>query len=477
MNKKFMVVALLAALSTVGFAYDLPHTNAEAIDGSGKIGATKGNENFNSLAGAINGLQQELNNAAIGRGELSNQIANNKTEIDSVKGDVADIKGQVGTLNGSITDINGKLEGKLDRDEFVQAQENIYDSIAESMNYSDGKDKLQNEKIDANTNAIEGLKQEIDNAAIGRGELSNQIADNKTEIDNIKGNVEGVKDQVNDLQEGLGKLESDLDTKVENTKEELQNAINGNTQQIVDLNNSKLDKDQYENDKLAQEKRDEEQDGKIHNVSNRLESFKDQVNSDNAAQNDLIANNTQDIDDLKTENKNQQAAIDKNTADIETNKNNIEANKDAIAANKAEIETNKENIAKNEAAIKQETQDRIDADNEIKEQVGKFQDQMNKYDGRLSGLEKKVDHLDDKMNKGLSLMAAMNAVDFQNVQTGEMAIGAGVGHYGNAQSVALGVAYSPVEDLTVNAKYSVTAGDVDSFALGAGATYKFKVGR
>ena len=50
-------------------------------------------------------------------------------------------------------------------------------------------------------------------------------------------------------------------------------------------------------------------------------------------------------------------------------------------------------------------------------------------------------------------MAAMNAVDFQNVQTGEMAIGAGIGHYGNAQSVALGVAYAPVQDLTVNAKY------------------------
>ena len=97
--------------------------------------------------------------------------------------------------------------------------------------------------------------------------------------------------------------------------------------------------------------------------------------------------------------------------------------------------------------------------------------------GRLSGLEKKVDNLDNKMNKGLSLMAAMNAVDFQSVQAGEMAIGAGVGHYGNAQSVALGVAYSPVEDLTVNAKYSVTAGDADSFAVGAGASYKFKVGR
>ncbi|MDO4588326.1 MAG: YadA C-terminal domain-containing protein, partial [Fusobacterium sp.] len=99
------------------------------------------------------------------------------------------------------------------------------------------------------------------------------------------------------------------------------------------------------------------------------------------------------------------------------------------------------------------------------------------YDGRLSGLEKKVDNLDDKMNKGMSLMAAMNAVDFQNVQSGEMAIGAGIGHYGNAQSVAVGVAYAPTEDVSLNAKYSITAGDVDSFAVGAGASYKFKVGR
>ena len=134
-------------------------------------------------------------------------------------------------------------------------------------------------------------------------------------------------------------------------------------------------------------------------------------------------------------------------------------NKEAIAANKTQID-------KNTAAIENH-EDRLTG----------LENNFAQYDGRLSGLEKKVDHLDDKMNKGLSLMAAMNAVDFQNVQTGEMALGAGIGHYGNAQSVALGVAYSPVEDLTVNAKYSVTAGDVDSFALGAGATYKFKIGR
>ncbi|WP_302163128.1 YadA C-terminal domain-containing protein [uncultured Fusobacterium sp.] len=137
-----------------------------------------------------------------------------------------------------------------------------------------------------------------------------------------------------------------------------------------------------------------------------------------------------------------------------------------IGGVKAEVYENKENIAANKTQIDKNTQD-----------ITALQDKFAEHEGRISGLEKKVDNLDNKMNKGFSLMAAMNAVDFQNVQAGEMALGAGIGHYGNAQSVALGVAYSPVEDLTVNAKYSVTAGDVDSFALGAGATYKFKVGR
>mgnify|MGYP000435468273 CR=1 FL=1 len=172
-----------------------------------------------------------------------------------------------------------------------------------------------------------------------------------------------------------------------------------------------------------------------------------------------------DFDYAKAESELKDKEHDKAIEDLTNNK----ADKNYVDA---------ENKKQDEVIANKADKNYVDAENKKQDEaIEKFQDQMNKYDGRLSGLEKKVDHLDDKMNKGLSLMAAMNAVDFQNVQTGEMAIGAGVGHYGNAQSVALGVAYSPVEDLTVNAKYSVTAGDADSFALGAGATYKFKVGR
>ena len=156
-------------------------------------------------------------------------------------------------------------------------------------------------------------------------------------------------------------------------------------------------------------------------------------------------------------------------AQINQNKENqekVDAEQDKVIANKAD---------KNYVDAENKKQDEVIKDHG--DRLGALESNYAQYDGRLSGLEKKVDHLDDKMNKGLSLMAAMNAVDFQNVQTGEMALGAGIGHYGNAQSVALGVAYAPVEDLTVNAKYSITAGDPDSFAVGAGATYKFKVGR
>ena len=192
-------------------------------------------------------------------------------------------------------------------------------------------------------------------------------------------------------------------------------------------------------------------DNVVTDINNRLEGYEDVKENANSA---II---------LGQENK----------AEIEANKDAIAQNKNDIAANKAEIERVDKENKDQQAAIDKNTSDITTNRNDIEA----LQQNFDKYDGRLSGLEKKVDHLDDKMNKGLSLMAAMNAVDFQNIQTGEMALGAGIGHYGNAQSVALGVAYAPVEDLTVNAKYSITAGDPDSFAVGAGATYKFKVGR
>ena len=71
-------------------------------------------------------------------------------------------------------------------------------------------------------------------------------------------------------------------------------------------------------------------------------------------------------------------------------------------------------------------------------------------------------------------MTAMNNVDFQDVNAGEVAIGAGVGHFVGDKAVAVGVAYGVNDDLKVHAKLSGVAGDPHYNAIGGGVTYKFR---
>ena len=392
MNKKFMVIALMAALSTVGYA----EWHEDPTNG-GYIGATKGTENFKYLKGETD----RLNQANIDMGNLVTKIQLDKAD-----------KTQVENLTGRVE----KVEGLSDR----------VDEIKKDFDYTKADLELKDKEHDK---AIE--------------DLTNNKAD-KTQVENLTGRVDEIKKDFD-----YAKAESELKDK-EHDKA------------IEDLTNNKADKTQVENltgrvdeikkdfdyAKAESELKDKEHDKAIADLDK------------NKADKDYVDGKVTELGDHVRE------EMDTVRGEIGGVKAEVYENKEAIAANKAEIER-----------VDKENKDQQVAIDRHEDQLNDLQGQMNQYDGRLSGLEKKVDHLDDKMNKGLSLMAAMNAVDFQNVQTGEMALGAGIGHYGNAQSVALGVAYSPVQDLTVNAKYSVTAGDVDSFALGAGATYKFKVGR
>ena len=376
MNKKFLVVALMAALSTVGYAVTADDLNDKLFaEGTGVIGNLENKDT--ELQNQVNGLNDKL--FAEGTGVLGN-LENKDTELQNQVNDLND------KLFAEGTGVLGNLENK---DTELQNQVNdLNDKL-----FAEGTGVLGNlEVADQNLqDQIDGMKTDISNAGLAADAANEGMLQNKEDIKDINDKIK------------------DYDT----VKEEANSALilgQENDKKINDLYANKVDNQKFEEHKKQQANKDKDQDDKI------------------------------------------------------------QANKDAIAQNKNDIAANKD-------AIEKETADRLAADEKLQGQIDKFNDKFAGYDGRLSGLEKKVDHLDDKMNKGLSLMAAMNAVDFQNVQTGEMALGAGIGHYGNAQSVALGVAYAPVEDLTVNAKYSITAGDPDSFAVGAGATYKFKVGR
>ena len=391
MNKKFMVVALMAALSTVATATIEDKVNANKVA-------------IEKINGTVNELQDKVQ-------EFDKNFA--------TKGEVNDAYAKAEAVEKENVRVNKEqdavIAGKADAD-------NVYTKVE-----ADNKFATKGEVNDAYAKA-EAVEKE-------------NVRVNKEQDAAIAGKVDKNEfyDKYNELHMGQTFTDETLKT---------------HREQIEALDKNKVDKNTYEEDKKAQAETDKKQDATIAGKVDKSE-FYDKYN-------ELHMGQTFTDETLKTH-REQIEALDKNKVD----KNTYEEDK------KAQAETDK----KQDQALKDETTAREEADKVLGGRIDTLQQDFAKYDGRLSGLEKKVDNLDNKMNKGLSLMAAMNAVDFQNVQTGEMALGAGIGHYGNAQSVALGVAYSPVEDLTVNAKYSVTAGDVDSFALGAGATYKFKVGR
>ncbi|MFR1675295.1 MAG: YadA-like family protein [Fusobacterium sp.] len=385
MNKKFLVGALLVALSTAGYAFDYTHQDVQSGT-SGFVGAEKGQTSFNEI-------KDELN------------------RLDSTK---------------------------LDKDTFYDA----YNEFHLGQTFTDETLKTHREQI-------EDLQKENEEQAGKLNEHAGRLDGLEGQMSETLGAIQDI-DRTNNLQnEKLDSIEKDLDKKVDQKEfDKYAGKVDGMAVEFDNINNT------IDQNKAEQAEIDKKQDAAIDSKIDK-DTFYD-------AYNELHMGQTFTDETLKTH-REQIEDLDKNKVD----KNTYEEDK------KAQAETDK----KQDQALKDETAAREEADKNLQGQINDFNNKFAGYDGRLSGLEKKVDHLDDKMNKGLSLMAAMNAVDFQNVQTGEMALGAGVGHYGNAQSVALGVAYSPVEDLTVNAKYSVTAGDADSFAVGAGATYKFKVGR
>ncbi|MCJ8342171.1 MAG: YadA-like family protein [Cetobacterium sp.] len=90
----------------------------------------------------------------------------------------------------------------------------------------------------------------------------------------------------------------------------------------------------------------------------------------------------------------------------------------------------------------------------------------------INRLNNKINTLDSKVNKGMSLISAMNSIDFNNAKEGDILLGAGIGHYLNSEAVTIGVAYIPNKDLSVNAEYSVSTDNIETSTVGIGMTYR-----
>lgn len=147
-----------------------------------------------------------------------------------------------------------------------------------------------------------------------------------------------------------------------------------------------------------------------------------------------------------------------------TEKEIIDINNGKAPSLNEKIENNKEKLEEHDKYI----QNSVINTEEIRQSVSSNKQAIN-------GLSNRVDKLESKLNRGMSLMSAMSSVDFTDVNSGELGIGAGVGHYENSQSVAVGVAYAPTDNLKFSAKWAATAGYPRSNTIGAGVTYKFKI--
>ena len=359
--------------------------------------------------------------------------------IDPTIGDgtVADhiVKENIDKINSNFKDVSLELMDQIIKQEETEALDK------EQNGRLDGLEGQMSEAL-GNISGIEWDNKQ-QQAQLDKHEEALANKADKGEINDLYSKVEAVEGENNRVnEEQNGRLDG-----LEGQMSETLGNIAG-----IDWDNKQQQAQLDKHEEALANKADK---GEINDLHAKVEAVEKENERVNEEQNNNIKDNTAAIEDLKdskldkdtyeTDKAAQKVTDDNQNSKIEANSQAIEANKNAISSNTNRLEN--------------------------------LETEYAQVNGRVSGLEKRVDHLDEKMNKGLSLMAAMNAVDFQNVQTGEVALGAGIGHYGNAQSVALGVAYSPVEDLTVNAKYSVTAGSPDSFAVGAGATYKFKVGR
>ena len=154
---------------------------------------------------------------------------------------------------------------------------------------------------------------------------------------------------------------------------------------------------------------------------------------------------------------------------------------DGKLAEKADKEAFDAEVERSKKADKEHDQGIADnaqaIDDEETRSTGKDTEHDTKIAANKAGIEANasaIKHLDSKLNKTTAMMTAMNNVDFQDVNAGEVAIGAGVGHFVGDQAVAIGVAYGVNDDLKVHAKWSGVAGDPHYNAIGGGVTYNFR---
>lgn len=309
------------------------------------------------------------------------------------------------------------------------------------------KDRADREKADAE------LKTSINNETAERKKLGDIVNKNSERIQSLGKTTEVAIGHLNSNAVRIGEIENNMQSELNNIEKKIEGIADNRNSITENSNLIKVNGEAVLKEQTLREETDKELSGKISQNSEAIS--KEQV-ARKISENNL----TNKIEDNS-----------KIIASVEAK--NIKAQKD-IEVNSIKIEKNSKNIAKIEKLHENsERVQRIIDNHEAR--ISAQEEEIMKTRAKMDDINRRMDNLNNKVNRGMSLMAAMTAIDFQNVRAGEIGIGAGLGHFENSQGVAVGAAYAPTENIRINAKYSVSTDDIKTSAVGIGGTIKFKM--
>lgn len=346
--------------------------------------------------------------------------------------------------------IKGLTQNKVNKDDYEQDKKEITKKIDKEIKDRQDHSKIFNKRFEKNEETINKHDETINK----HDEKINSLTKDVDELLENAVNGEYVKREVGKEAAARKAADKKHDEAIADNKRsivDVEDATRSNSEAINGLQGKDMEHDKA----IADNKQaiGENKDAIQSEIVDRAKAVLAEENARKAADkahDKGIADNKKAIDNeaatREAADKKHDAAIAENKAAIKKYDTAIDTNKKAIAD---EVKRSTEVDARHDAAIA----------------ANKAGIEANASD---------IKHLDSKLNKTTAMMTAMNNVDFQDVNAGEVAIGAGVGHFVGSQAVAVGVAYGVNDDLKVHAKLSGVAGDAHYNAIGGGVTYKFR---
>lgn len=357
---------------------------------------------------------------------------------------------------------NKELEEKIEK---LRSIVNLNDQVVI-------EDRAAREKADAE------LKTAISNETAERNKLSTVVEKNRDRVQKLGKTTEVAIGHLNANAVRIENVEKNMQSELKNIEGKIQGIADNKDLIAVNSDLIKANEKAVLNEQNLRAQRDKELSDKILENSKAVSNEQTLREETDKKLLSKITNNSKIIYEEQAARK---ISEDNLTNKIQDNSKiiasaeakNIELQKD-VEGNSTKIENNRKNIAKIEKLHENSEKIQGTIDNH-EARISAHEEELMRTRAKMDDINSRIDRLDSKVNRGMSLMAAMTAIDFQDVRAGEVGIGAGLGHFENSQGVAVGAAYAPTENIRINAKYSVSTDDIKTSAIGIGGTIKFRV--